>query len=75
VPEGRVGHVVPSGDAAAMADRVVALLTDDARREEMGRAAREWVEREFSTGALARKTGAVYDEVLRRKAPGASRVR
>jgi glycosyltransferase involved in cell wall biosynthesis len=75
VPEGRVGHVVPSGDAAAMADRVVALLTDDARREAMSRAAREWVEREFSTSALARKTGAVYDAVLRRKAPGAPGVR
>jgi glycosyltransferase involved in cell wall biosynthesis len=75
VPEGRVGHVVPSGDAAAMAERVVALLLDDGSRVAMGATAREWVEREFSTRALARKTGAVYEEVLQRKAAGTSRVR
>jgi glycosyltransferase involved in cell wall biosynthesis len=74
VPEARVGHVVPSGDAAAMADHVVALLADDPRREALGVAAREWVEREFSTWALARKTGAVYEEVLARKT-GTSRGR
>jgi glycosyltransferase involved in cell wall biosynthesis len=75
VPEGLVGHVIPAGDASAMADRVVTLLSDPARREAMGRAAREWVEREFSTQALARKTGEVYDEVLRRKNAGRSRGR
>lgn len=69
VPEGRAGHVVPLGDAAGMAERVSALLGDEPRRMAMGGAAREWAVREFSTTALARKTGAVYDEILLRKAP------
>jgi glycosyltransferase involved in cell wall biosynthesis len=73
VPDGRVGHVVSPEDPDGMADRVHALLSDPARREELGRAAREWVLREFSTAALARKTGSVYEALLeRRRAAGRS---
>lgn len=70
VPEGRVGHVFPPPDAGGMADRAAALLADAEGRRALGRAAREWVEREFSTAALARKTGDVYETLLARKVPG-----
>jgi hypothetical protein len=49
-----------------MAERVCKLIADPHRRKEKGRAAREWVIREFSTIALARKTETVYLDVLRK---------
>ncbi len=67
VPGSDDGSIVPVGDIAGMAERVCHLLADPRRRKERGRAAREWVMREFSTAALARKTEAVYLDVLRRK--------
>lgn len=67
VPDGRVGYVVPLDDDAAMAERVTRLLSHDGDRRAMGASAREWVSREFSIAALARKTTAVYGEVLRRR--------
>jgi glycosyltransferase involved in cell wall biosynthesis len=72
VPQGVVGYVVPYDDDTAMAERVSGLLARHAERREMGRAARAWVEREFSLAQLARKTGDVYRTVLdgRRAAHG-----
>jgi glycosyltransferase involved in cell wall biosynthesis len=68
VPEGRVGHVVPPGDAEAMAARLGELLGDEGRRRRLGSAAREWAASEFSSAALAARTSTVYEELLRRKA-------
>jgi glycosyltransferase involved in cell wall biosynthesis len=67
VPDGRVGYVVPSQDPAALAARVEELLGDESRRRELGRAAREWTAREYSSAALVSRTMAVYEERLRRK--------
>jgi glycosyltransferase involved in cell wall biosynthesis len=67
LPEGEVGHVVPLGDAGALAARLLDLLADDAGRRRAGAAARAWAEREFSTTALAEKTGAIYRELLARR--------
>jgi glycosyltransferase involved in cell wall biosynthesis len=68
VPDGRAGFVVPYDDDAAMAERVLGLLARPAERHEMGRAARAWVECEFSLARLAEKTTAVYRAVLDRRA-------
>jgi glycosyltransferase involved in cell wall biosynthesis len=71
VPQGQVGFVVAADDDVAMAERVVELVASAERRRELGRAARSWVEREFSLARLAEKTAAVYREVLgRRRARG-----
>jgi glycosyltransferase involved in cell wall biosynthesis len=67
IPDGEVGYIVPLGDAERLADRLLDLLQHDAHRERLGAAARAWVEREFSTEVLARKTGAIYEEVLERR--------
>jgi glycosyltransferase involved in cell wall biosynthesis len=67
IPDGEVGHVVPLGDPDALAARLLALLRDDAARRRLGQAARAWAEREFATDVLARKTGAIYEEVLQRR--------
>jgi glycosyltransferase involved in cell wall biosynthesis len=64
IPDGRAGFIVPLGEPEALADRVLALLSDPQKRALMGAAAREWVEREFSTARLAEKTEAVYREAM-----------
>jgi glycosyltransferase involved in cell wall biosynthesis len=66
VPEGVAGAVVPEGDAAAMAARVLGLLADERGRREMGQAARRHVMERFSTAAMARQTEALYDRLLDR---------
>lgn len=75
VPDGRCGFVVPLGDDAALADRIGRLLEDRPACEAMGRAAREWVTREFSGRRLAERTAAVYEAVLRNGGHGAFRNR
>lgn len=64
VPDGHAGVIVPLDAPETLAGRVAALLSDGERRDAMGRAAREWVVREFSTARLAEKTEAVYREAL-----------
>jgi glycosyltransferase involved in cell wall biosynthesis len=68
VPEGVAGFVVPPGDAAAMAERVLALLADEGRRRAMGEAARRHVEARFSTSAMVGRTEALYERLLGRAA-------
>lgn len=68
VPGGDVGSIVGVGEVEEMADRVCRLLADSHLRRQRGRAARQWVLHRFSTAAMARKAGAVYREVLHRKA-------
>jgi glycosyltransferase involved in cell wall biosynthesis len=72
-PDGRVGFIVPSGDAAALADRLLRLIEDRELCRRFGVAARAWIESEFSTARLAEKTGAVYREALMMRTPEDSR--
>lgn len=64
IPDGLAGYIVPLGDAPALADRVVRVVSDRNRRAQMASAARDWVQREFSTRRLAEKTEAVYRAAL-----------
>lgn len=47
VDDNRTGFLVPAGDAEAMADRVVRLLSTEARRAEMGAVAADRASRRF----------------------------
>lgn len=67
VRDGEVGYLVGVGDEAAMADQMKLLLGDTALRQEMGRKARNWVVKEFSTKRLAKKMETVYIELLSKK--------
>ncbi|MFB8189386.1 glycosyltransferase family 4 protein [Microbacterium sp. NPDC055988] len=49
VSEGRTGHLVPPGDAEALAGAVLRLLDDPGRAAELGRNGRIEVERNFTT--------------------------
>ena len=53
--DGETGYLVPPGDAAALAARVLQLLRDPALRQRMGAAGRVHVLRNFSAAANARK--------------------
>jgi glycosyltransferase involved in cell wall biosynthesis len=67
VSEGETGHLVPAGDHAAMAARVVSLLRDPGRAREMGGRGRRVVLEKFSCQAQLERT----DELYRRLLPGA----
>jgi glycosyltransferase involved in cell wall biosynthesis len=64
VRDGEVGYLVAVGDEGQMANRITQLLGNPALRQEMGRKARTWVLREFSSKRLAEKMGATYLELL-----------
>jgi glycosyltransferase involved in cell wall biosynthesis len=68
VADGETGFVVPAGDDAAMAARVVELLTDREKAREMGERGLRRVREEFSCGAQLARTEALYAQLL-----GASR--
>jgi glycosyltransferase involved in cell wall biosynthesis len=53
--EGETGFIVPVGDEAALAGRIVELLRDGARRERMGAAARQRAERYFDERDMIRR--------------------
>jgi glycosyltransferase involved in cell wall biosynthesis len=69
VRHGVTGFLTPAGDAAAMAQQIVRLLSDQPAAERMGRAGRQRFEESFS---LQRMVGAyedLYDELWLRAAP------
>lgn len=63
--DGVTGFNVPPRDPKALAEAVNALLEDHARREEMGRRARERVRADFHAESVARQELEIYREVLR----------
>jgi glycosyltransferase involved in cell wall biosynthesis len=66
IVENVTGHLVASGDAEVMAERIIALLRDPAAARQMGNKGREIVEQKFSTAALLKNTATLYDKLLAR---------
>jgi glycosyltransferase involved in cell wall biosynthesis len=64
VREGVNGHLVPAGDASALAARVLELLDDPTRRREMGDRGREIVRSEFSFAHQSARYEALFEELL-----------
>ena len=60
------GVVVPPGDADALAEAVLSLLADSARRERMGAAGRAYAERAFDLDAVAERIEAVLQNARTR---------
>lgn len=70
VVDGVTGFLVPKGDKAVLADRLVRLLGDATLRQQMGRAGRVVYEREFAFEVMYQRTQQVYQDVLMHKAHG-----
>lgn len=68
VHEGENGLLVPPGDAAALAQAIIALAQDPARRSAMSAAGRELIAREFSVDTMVEGNLAVYRELLAARA-------
>jgi glycosyltransferase involved in cell wall biosynthesis len=62
--DGETGFLVPSGDVASLAERLVDVLGDRCRGDAMGAAARRAVERDFSWRRAVEATLEVYREVV-----------
>ena len=72
VEDGRTGHLVQPGDAAGLADSVIALLERPQQLEEFGRAARRKVEESYSFDRMVGQFEDLYERELgvRRRAIG-----
>lgn len=64
VEPGHNGILVPLGNAAALAQAIVDLLTNPARRQAMGQAARARTMRDFAMDAVAERLLEVYRTIL-----------
>ena len=62
--DGACATLVTPGDVGELEAAIIELLDDPARREEMGRAARERALETFSWAAVAKATVAAYEEVI-----------
>ncbi len=67
VVDGETGFLVPSGDAAALADRIGDLLEDPSLRRRLGEEGRRRVGTDFSPDVMADRTAGLYREILEAK--------
>lgn len=63
IEDGRTGELVPPGDTAAMADAILALAADPARRARVGALARARVIETYSAAQYVAGVDAVYREL------------
>lgn len=66
VADGETGLLVPERDPAALAEALLSLLGDPARRRALGSAGRRRVEEELHWGAIARVHDRLYREAVAR---------
>jgi phosphatidylinositol alpha-mannosyltransferase len=65
------GLLVPPGESGPLTDALVALLSDEPRRAQLGAAARRLAEERYAWPDVARRLVAVYDRVTARIPVGA----
>jgi glycosyltransferase involved in cell wall biosynthesis len=64
VAPGSTGIVTKVGDPQALAEPIIELLQDSAARVEMGRQARQRIDKLFSVQAMVDQTESLYEELL-----------
>lgn len=64
IEDGKTGFLVPPGDAEAMAEAIIALLTDDDLRMRLGRNAAEDAQRRFGLNRQVEEYLGWYGEIL-----------
>jgi glycosyltransferase involved in cell wall biosynthesis len=65
VEDGTSGYLVPSGDPAALAEKLCAVLADENRRRAMGEAGRRCVQESFTFAAQAQRYQELFDELAK----------
>ena len=71
VADGETGLLVPARDEAALADALLKLLRDPARRQAYGQAARRSMDERFDVSAMVRAIDRLYDVVWHEQHPSA----
>jgi glycosyltransferase involved in cell wall biosynthesis len=66
VADGETGFLVPPRDPKALADRLLRLLSDEALRNRMGRAARRRIKEHYTWERVATLAAAAFSEVAAR---------
>lgn len=64
VEDGTTGLLTPEGNAEALADRIVELISSPQRMARIGAEGRRWVEENFALQPMIVSTRAYYEEVL-----------
>ena len=64
VRDGETGYLAPPGDAAALSERIGALIGDPAARARMGAAGRTWTLEMFTWDRVIARMLACYAQVL-----------
>ena len=64
VTDGETGYIVPAGNDAEMAERIIQLLRHPRRAQAMGERGKQIVAEKFSCGAQLERTLALYDSLL-----------
>ncbi|NIN71529.1 MAG: glycosyltransferase, partial [Gemmatimonadetes bacterium] len=67
ITDGLEGRLVTVGDAAALANAIVALIDDRPTASRLGRNARKKIERDFTVERMVRRTSILYDGLLAEK--------
>ena len=65
IPDGKTGFIVPLGNQNILAEKIIELIENNELRKSFAETARDWVEKEFSTTSLAKKTETVYLQQLK----------
>lgn len=65
--DGYTGLLVPASDSRALAEAVSALLIDDERRKQMGRAAADWAQGRFDLERMVDQYAELYDSAASAK--------
>jgi glycosyltransferase involved in cell wall biosynthesis len=64
VLDGQTGYVLPQGDVYGVANALITLAKSEPLRQQMSRAGRQRVEREFSFATRLRRIENLYEEIL-----------
>jgi glycosyltransferase involved in cell wall biosynthesis len=64
VLDGQTGYVLPQGDVYGVANALMTLVKNESLRQQMSRAGRQRVEREFSFATRLRRIESLYEEIL-----------
>ena len=64
ISHGKTGLLVPSQNSAALAEAILELLNDRNKALALGKAAREFIELNFSSQAMVEKTAEIYEQLV-----------